>query len=112
MPPTQSGSSVSQGLWRAHETEKRNKKIRFSALLHHVTTSLLRNCFYSLKRQAAPGVGGVTWQEYEQDLEARLTGSRVAFIEERIELNPRDESKSQRHRKGYFSLWRKATSTL
>jgi len=74
MLPTQSGSSVSQGLWRVREAAKRNKKIRFSALLHHVTTSLLRNCFYALKRQAAPGVDGVTWQEYEQDLENRLTG--------------------------------------
>ena len=54
----------------------------------------------------------MTWQEYEQDLEARLTGSRVAFIEEHIELNPRDESKSQRVRKGYFSLWRKATKRM
>jgi hypothetical protein len=74
MLPTQSGSSVSQGLWRVREAAKRNKKIHFSALLHHVTTSLLRNCFFALKRQAAPGVDGVTWQEYEQDLENRLTG--------------------------------------
>ena len=73
MPPTQSGTSMFQGLWRVREAAKQNKKIRFSALLHHVTTSLLWNCFYALKRQAAPGVDGVTWQEYEQDLEARLT---------------------------------------
>ena len=74
MSPTQSGSSMSQGLWRLREAAKRNKKIRFNALLHHVTTSFLRDCFYALKRQAAPGVDGVTWQEYEQDLENRLTG--------------------------------------
>jgi RNA-directed DNA polymerase len=64
---------MSQGLWRVREAAKRNKKIRFSALLHHVTTSFLRDCFYALKRQAAPGVDGVTWTEYEQDLESRLT---------------------------------------
>jgi RNA-directed DNA polymerase len=74
MSPTQSGPSISQGLWRVREAAKRNKKIRFNALLHHVTTSFLRDCFYALKRQAAPGVDGVTWQEYEQDLENRLTG--------------------------------------
>jgi RNA-directed DNA polymerase len=64
---------MSQGLWRVREAAKRNKKIRFSALFHHVTTSFLRDCFYALKRQAAPGVDGVTWTEYEQDLESRLT---------------------------------------
>ncbi len=74
MSPTQSGSSMTQGLWRVREAAKRNKKIRFTALLHHVTVSLLRDCFYALKRQAAPGVDGVTWQEYEQGLENRLTG--------------------------------------
>lgn len=74
MSPTQSGLGMSQGLCRVREAVKRNKKIRFNALLHHVTTSFLRDCFYALKRQAAPGVDGVTWQEYEQDLENRLTG--------------------------------------
>lgn len=46
MSPTQSGTSMSQELWRVREAAKRNKKIRFSALLHHVTTSFLRSCFY------------------------------------------------------------------
>jgi RNA-directed DNA polymerase len=72
MSPTQSGISMSQGLWRVREAAERDKKVRFTALLHHVTTSFLRDCFYALKRQAAPGVDGVTWQEYEQDLENRL----------------------------------------
>ena len=72
MSPTQSGSNMSHGLWRVREATKRDKKLRFTALLHHVTTSFLRDCFYALKRQAAPGVDGVTWQEYEQDLENRL----------------------------------------
>jgi RNA-directed DNA polymerase len=72
MPPTQSGTSTSHGLGRVREAAKRNKKVRFSALLHHVTTPFLRDCFYALKRQAAPGVDGVTWTEYEQDLERRL----------------------------------------
>ena len=41
-------------------------------LLHHVTPELLRESFYALKRKAAPGVDGVTWQEYETGLEDRL----------------------------------------
>ena len=46
------------------------------ALLHHLTVDLLRESFYSLKRKAAPGVDGVTWQEYEDGLEDRLTTLR------------------------------------
>ena len=54
------------------EAAKRDKGLRFTALLHHVTEALLRDSFYSLKRQAAPGVDQVTWQQYEQGLEARI----------------------------------------
>ena len=50
------------------------KQERFTALLHHLTVDLLRESYYALKRNAAPGVDGVSWQEYEHDLEERLTG--------------------------------------
>ena len=46
--------------------------MKFTALLHHLTVALLRDSFYALKRKAAPGVDGVTWQEYETGLEGRL----------------------------------------
>jgi hypothetical protein len=46
--------------------------MKFTALLHHLTVDLLRESFYALKRKAAPGVDGVTWQEYETGLEDRL----------------------------------------
>jgi RNA-directed DNA polymerase len=46
--------------------------MKFTALLHHLTVDLLRESLYSLKRKAAPGVDGVTWQEYETGLEDRL----------------------------------------
>jgi group II intron reverse transcriptase/maturase len=55
------------------EAAKQDGKLRFTALLHHVSTDLLRESYYSLKKQAAPGVDGVTWQEYGQDLEGRLS---------------------------------------
>ena len=48
------------------------KKERFTALLHHVDVDLLRAAFSWLKRDAAPGVDGLTWREYEQNLEVRL----------------------------------------
>src|ERR1700681_1384568 len=71
--PTQSGERVSQGLADVRKAAKDNKEMKFTALLHHLTVDLLRESFYSLKRKAAPGVDGVTWQEYEDGLEDRLT---------------------------------------
>jgi len=46
--------------------------MKFTALLHHLTVDLLRESFYALKRKAAPGIDGVTWQEYQTGLEGRL----------------------------------------
>jgi RNA-directed DNA polymerase len=70
--PTQSGERVSQGLRGVRQTAIERKQERFTALLHHMTINLLRDSFYALKRGAAPGVDGVTWQEYETGLEGRL----------------------------------------
>jgi len=54
------------------QAARENKEIRFTALLHHLTIELLRESFYSLKRKTAPGADGVTWREYEPELEDRL----------------------------------------
>jgi RNA-directed DNA polymerase len=70
--PTQSGKGVSQGLRGVRQAAKERKQEQFTALLHHLKVDLLRDSFYALKRQAAPGVDGVTWKEYETGLEGRL----------------------------------------
>ena len=69
---TQSREIGSRGLQGVREAAKKDREQRFTALLHHVTEQLLLDSFYSLKRQAAPGVDKVTWQEYEQGVEARV----------------------------------------
>jgi RNA-directed DNA polymerase len=76
---TPSRESVSLDLDRVREGAKTSKKERFTALLHHVTIDRLRSAFTHLKRDAAPGVDGVTWQQYAEDLEGNLVGlhSRV-----------------------------------
>src|ERR1700733_3966759 len=71
--PTQSGATVSQGLGGVRQTARARKQERFTALLHHLTIDLLRESYYALKRRAAPGVDGESWQQYEQGLEERLT---------------------------------------
>jgi hypothetical protein len=68
---TPSRGSVSQELERVREVAKHRKKERFTALLHHVTIDLLKDAYSWLKREAAPGVDGRTWQSYKQNLEAR-----------------------------------------
>ena len=71
--PTLGGDeNVLTGLQRVRRTAKEKKQERFTTLLHHVTIDLLRESFLSLKKKAAPGVDGVTWEEYEQGLEDRL----------------------------------------
>jgi RNA-directed DNA polymerase len=72
MRPTQSGVRVSQGLGGVRQKARAGKQERFTALLHHLTIDLLRESYYALQRSASPGVDGVSWQQYEQDLEARL----------------------------------------
>jgi group II intron reverse transcriptase/maturase len=71
-PRTRRRASWSSGLVRVREAAKKDRKLRFTALLHHVTVDLLRDSFFALKQQAAPGVDGVTWEEYGRDLEVRL----------------------------------------
>jgi len=51
---------------------KERKKERFTALLHHVDVPMLRTAFYALRRDAAPGADGLTWQDYESDLDRRI----------------------------------------
>ncbi len=69
--PTQSGARVSQGLAGVRKAARREGR-RVHRLAPPPDGRLLRESFYALKRKAAPGVDGVTWQEYETGLEGRL----------------------------------------
>src|SRR5215467_13828448 len=69
---TQSWGNALSGLHRVREAAKKDKRLQFTTLLHHVSVHVLQNSFYALKREAAPGVDGMTWKEYETDLDKRL----------------------------------------
>jgi RNA-directed DNA polymerase len=69
---TQTRERVTQGLGRVRQAARQRKKERFTALLHHVNVDTLETAFYALKRKAAPGVDGMTWQDYETNLERNL----------------------------------------
>jgi RNA-directed DNA polymerase len=68
----QDRESVTLALDRIREVARQRKKERFTALFHHISPSLLRVAFLALKRDAAPGVDGLTWRDYEADLERNL----------------------------------------
>jgi RNA-directed DNA polymerase len=68
----QDRESVSQALSRVRKVAKERKKERFTALFHHLDVAMLRTAFFALKKDAAPGVDGVTWEAYEADLDSRI----------------------------------------
>jgi RNA-directed DNA polymerase len=64
--------SVPQALERIRKVARERKKERFTALLHHISIDLLEEAFFGLKEDAAPGVDGLTWKDYEAGLERNL----------------------------------------
>ena len=70
---TQGRTRVTQALARVRKAAQQRKKEKFTALFHHLSVDLLREAFLVLKRDAAPGMDGLTWQVYAADLERNLT---------------------------------------
>src|ERR1700750_332791 len=68
----QDRESVSHALDRVRQAARQRRKERFTALFHHLSLPMLRTAFFALKREAAPGVDGLTWQDYEADLDRRI----------------------------------------
>ena len=71
-PGRSAGPGVSNALDRVREVARRDKDARFTALLHHVSLERLVMAYWDLSPKAAPGVDGVTWADYGQDLVANL----------------------------------------
>ena len=73
---TRPGRRAEQGapsaLDRVRRIAQMDKDARFTTLLHHVDVDRLRLAYFALRPKAAPGVDGVTWHEYGQDLEDNL----------------------------------------
>src|SRR3984893_3865652 len=70
---TQSREAVTQAQARIRGAVTRNEKEKLTALLHHVSIDVLRWAFFNIKKQAAPGVDGLTWADYAADLDRNLT---------------------------------------
>src|SRR5436190_21959358 len=64
--------TVSQGLERIRQVARQRTREKFTTLLHHISTDHLEQAFLELKEDAAAGVDGLTWRDYEADLERKL----------------------------------------
>jgi hypothetical protein len=71
-PGLRAGHGAPSELGRVRRVAQTDKDARFTALLHHVDVDRLRLAFFALRPKAAPGVDGVTWHEYGQNLEGNL----------------------------------------
>jgi group II intron reverse transcriptase/maturase len=71
-PGRRAGQDAPSELDRVRRIAAKDKDAKFTALLHHVDVERLRAAFWALRPKAAPGVDGVTWQTYGQDLEDNL----------------------------------------
>ncbi len=64
---------VQSALGRIRQAAVKDKRQRFTGLMHHIyNLSMLREAYYGLKRDAAAGVDGETWREYGENLESNL----------------------------------------
>ena len=68
----QDRASVPQALERVRQAARLRRKEKFTSLLHHIDAPMLRTAFRALKRDAAPGMDGVTWETYEKDLDRHI----------------------------------------
>src|SRR5450432_2546473 len=71
-PGRSAGMGVSSDLDRVRQVARKDKDVRFTALLHHVTVDRLREAYQAISPNAAAGVDGVTWRDYGHDLEGNL----------------------------------------
>src|SRR5437016_9005796 len=106
--------SVTQALERIRRVAKERKKEKFTSLLHHISIDLLDEAFFELKEEAAPGVDGLTWTEYEQnldrnieDLHARVHRGAYRALPSRRVYIPKLTGVSARSR---LPLWRTRSS--
>ena len=71
-PGHRAGPGAPSALDRVRQVARQDRKVRFTALLHHVDVDRLRAAYRAIRPQAAPGVDGVTWTAYGQDLDQNL----------------------------------------
>jgi len=85
---TQCWDDTMSRLTRVRDLAIRHKEQSFTALLHHVTPELLEGSFYRLKRKAAKGVDGLSWQDYAKELKHRISDLHMRIQNGRYKPKP------------------------
>jgi RNA-directed DNA polymerase len=81
-------ADLSPELLRVEEVARRKPKERFTSLAHFLTVERLKKAFHELDAAAAPGVDGVTKEEYGRDLEQNLSELQARLRMGRYRANP------------------------
>lgn len=84
----QGPGSVSRGLPGIREAAQRDPRLRFTGLMHHITEALLIESFESLNPRAAPGVDGVVWDAYGENLRANIADLKDRLHSGRYRAQP------------------------
>jgi RNA-directed DNA polymerase len=79
---------MSTELERISELAKQDPALQFTSLAHLLTGETLGEAYHRLRRDASPGVDGVTVQEYEQDLARNLQDLHRHLREGRYRAQP------------------------
>ena len=66
------GSNTMSPLTRVREAAKKEKSLQFTSLMHHLTPELLKASFYQLKRGAAKGIDGISWKDFQENLDKEI----------------------------------------
>ena len=106
---TQGRERVSQALDRVRKAARLRRKEKLTALHHHINVDLLREAFLALKRDAAPGMDGLTWKSYEADLEGNLARLRGASPRRTRSRTPPLSTRWPRPARRWLKRWRPST---
>jgi group II intron reverse transcriptase/maturase len=80
---------VKQALERIRQAAEREKGGKLTSLMHHIySVDTLREAYYRLEREASPGVDGITWRQYGEELESNLQGLSVRLARGAYRASP------------------------
>ena len=80
MPYTEMGNNTQIKLALISERARKDPKFQFTSLAHLLNEEFLKECYFSLGKDKASGIDGVSWKEYGEQLDENLK-SLVARME-------------------------------
>ena len=82
------GQEVSTKLWSITLRAREDPTCKFTSLAHLLTADFLKECFRELKKDKAPGIDGVTWRKYEENLDENIEDLVTRLIAKQYRPQP------------------------